>query len=417
MLSRRTVLATGAGLVLGGRALAQAPSAEELAASRTFFTDGLFLSYAAYLKTKGDAGADMLSTLQSMMGDEAAAFRTRSVLSLRLRPADEQRWADAVSQASTHDALDAIVRAAAGRRLVILNEAHHVSRSRAFAIEVARALRGQGFTYFAAETLRVVPTGPSTDLSVINWPTGFYSRDPVFADLLRDVRDGWQGAFAYEASAPATVTDPAQRTAFREEHQAETLATLLKRDPQMRLFVFCGYGHAEKFQAGQYTMMAAWLWEKTGIEPLTITQCNGAPAPDPQHSWPGLETVLAKFQPKTSIALSGRDGIALSPPLSGGRYDLSVFHPRVPDRDGRPGWLAALPDRRRRRVNVPNGPGLRLVQAIPSAERAVAASAVPADQVLVEDDRRSVDLWLAPGAYDLCCETLSGKTQMSTFTV
>ncbi len=418
MLNRRTVLVTAAGLAFGGGALAQAPSAEEVAVNTSFHIEGRYLPYYAFWKTKdpGPQRASMVATVESMVGGEADAFRDFGPQVGSPPPAAMDAWRAALPIASAQDAISAIAKAAAGRRIVILNEAHHVSRCRAFAIEVARVLRGQGFTHFAAEGFTVVPTGPAVDLATVSARTGFYIKDPVFAGLLREIRDGWQGSFAYEARADRTITDPREQIAFREEHQAETLADILKRDPQMKLFVYCGYAHATKIPQRGMPWMATRLWEKTGIEPLTITQSNGAPAPDPQYSWPGVEAVLAQFQPKNSIVLQDREGVALSMP-SGGGYDLSVFHPRLPDRDGRPGWLAALPGRKPARVDVPAGPGLRLVQAIPTRERAASASAVPADQVLVEDNRRSVDLWLPPGAYDLCCETLSGKTQISSVTV
>lgn len=418
MLNRRTVLATGAGLALGGGALAQAPSAEEQAVNTSFHAEGRYLPYYAFWKNKepGPLRATMMATVESMMGEEAEAFRSSSSLVGSHPPAALEAWRTALPTASSHNALSAIAKAATGRRLVILNEAHHVSRCRAFAIEVAHVLRGQGFTHFAAEAFPVLPNAPAVDLTTVSAGTGYYIKDPVFAGLMREIRDQWLGSFAYEARNNPALTDPRERIAFREEHQAEVLAGILKRDPRMRLFVYCGYDHATKVPQRGMPWMATRLWEKTGIEPLTITQSNGAPAPDPENSWPGVEAVLAQFQPTTSIVLQDRGGVALSLP-SGGGYDLSVFHPRVPDRDGRPGWLVALANRKRARVSVPAGPGLRLVQAIPTRERAASASAVPADQVLVEDDRRSVDLWLPSGVYDLCCETLSGKTQVSSFEV
>jgi hypothetical protein len=415
MPNRRTVLATGVGLALGGRALAQAPSAEEQAAQRGFFTEGRYVPYYALLRRKGAESADMFGTVQAMLGQEAEAFRTFSPAKGPWSPAMAAAWNAPLAQASTEDALAAIDRAATGRRLIILNEAHHISRSRGFAIQVARVLRASGVTHFAAETLS--RTSPTADLTVVSTRTGFYSQDPVFAGLLRDIRNDWEAAFSYEAPSNPAITDARERTAFREEHQAETLAAILKRDPKIRLFVYCGYGHAEKVEGGGMRMMAARLWEKTGIEPLTIHQSNGAPAPNPEDSWPGVEAVLQRFEPKTSIALWGPDGKALSWTSSRAGYDLSIFHPRVQDRGSRPGWLATLPGRQRVRTPVPPGPGLRLVQVVPTLEHALSPSAVPADQVLVEDERRSVDLWLPPGAYDLCCETLSGKTQISTFTV
>lgn len=426
MLNRRDLLASGVGLALAGGSAAGAQSMDEAAATNAFFRDGLYLPLFAQAKAKGvdphDSAGQTLAMYYAMLGQEADAFRAYKPFDAPLDRGAAEAWSARLRQASAEDALDAIAKAAKGRRVVILNEAHHVSRCRAFAVQAARRLRREGFTHFAAETFSVNPPsapGAAVDLSVVTPTTGYYTRDPVFAALLREVRDGWSGALAYEAPFnQQLVGDPQAQIQDREEKEAAALADILARDPRMRLFVYCGYGHLAKVPQGAIPWMAARLWQKTGIEPLCISQAYGAPAPDPRFSWSGVEEVLAAFRPATSIVLKDRDGAPLAARRARpGSYDLAVYHPRAPDQGARPGWLAALPGRNRVRAPVPEGTGMKLIQAVPSAEQTKSANAIAADQVLIEDGRPSVDLWLPAGRYDLRVETLAGRTVLNSITV
>ena len=66
-------------------------------------------------------------------------------------------WSDKISRASSRDAIEEIVRRARTTKIVILNEAHNSPRDRAFALEVARALRPLGYSVLAVEALRNYP--------------------------------------------------------------------------------------------------------------------------------------------------------------------------------------------------------------------------------------------------------------------
>ena len=88
-------------------------------------------------------------------------------------------------------ALDTIAERARNRRVVILNEAHNVSRCRAFAEAVALRLRGEGFDCFAAEDF-LSETGATPFQSfaeggpLTRW-AGYYVSDPVYAEMERSV--------------------------------------------------------------------------------------------------------------------------------------------------------------------------------------------------------------------------------------
>ena len=90
---------------------------------------------------------------------------------------------------------------------MIINEAHHAPRHRAFTHQLMAALRNEGFSHFAAETFCstcpvLLANGVSTAAD------GPYILDPVFADLARQAVsagyavDALGGNLVYPVGAP-----------------------------------------------------------------------------------------------------------------------------------------------------------------------------------------------------------------------
>ncbi|MDL2344549.1 hypothetical protein QOL99_10315 [Deinococcus sp. MIMF12] len=165
---------------------------------------------------------------------EALASFTFGTGSPGLSEPEERR----VKEARLVDAVDAIVAASRGRRIVILNEAHHVPQSREFARRLALALRREGFSYFAGETFRpeIVST---TAQGYVTRDSGYYTAEPVYAELVRSVRRAGYTLVPYEAETFLQGGTPAQRINHRERQQAENLVErVFKKDPAARVFIF-----------------------------------------------------------------------------------------------------------------------------------------------------------------------------------
>src|SRR5690606_17052867 len=111
-------------------------------------------------------------------------------------------------------------------RVVMVNEAHHKPQTRLLTLALLPELRARGFKYFAAETFGEEPLEkgyPTKD-------SGYYTRDPVFAEIVREaVRLGY-ALVPYEAFG---VLDGSQQA--RETRQAERLAEILARDPDAKI--------------------------------------------------------------------------------------------------------------------------------------------------------------------------------------
>ncbi|MFS0740638.1 hypothetical protein ABC365_08545 [Brevundimonas sp. 3P9-tot-E] len=410
MWSRRSVLWGTAGL---GAACASSVLAQEaLSNDELFFTEGRYLPTYLDLKAKSEAGdqaaRQMLSQFASFLGDEATA------VGLDERPPHPSVVPPDLDGAVARDAIDAIVEAAGNTRIVILNEAHNVSGHRAFAARVMRALRPLGYDWFAAETFTqpqpvpLVRIGAYANGAPFLASYGYYTHDPVFAEMVREAaRLGYRFSDyeqRFDQRAPEGA-DSAAQIAAREEAQADNLiANILATHPSARVFVFVGYSHAMEIEGRGGLWFAARLKAKTGIDPLTIEQSRNWPAIAPQNDAPHVAAVLARFAPDAPIVAS-KGGESIASPSYTGKMDMSVFHPRMTPVAGRPGWLAADPERRRVTIKVPPLDEQVLIQALSMAE---ATAGPPSDHYLLPPGASEATFFLHPGRYFFRQETAAG---------
>lgn len=413
-LSRRRMVA---GLGLTSLATPFAGRAQEALDARSrFLRANLYLP--EYLEQKaayeaGDARAlGRLAQHASLVGDEDIATRAPP-------PGSPPRD---IPQLESAPAIATIVERARDTSIVILNEAHHVSRHRHFAEQVLRALQPLGFSVFAAETFS---WGPDTPPGAVNTLSrgeafgpqhGYYSRDPVYAEAVRTALELGYRLEGYEDIGerdPQATRD--ERINRREEAQARNfIANVLERHPGEKVFVLCGFNHLIENQVDQLEWFASRLKRLTGIDPLTIEQSGNYPALDPAFDPPLTGAVLERLQPTEPVAVFEPGGRALTTDPYLDRIDLSVFHPRMASPDDRPGWLHADPTRRAVTVTLPPRTGVVLVQAVRMNE---GLGAIPSDQAPVAPERSNITLLLKPGPYLLTLETLEGLSVFGQITV
>jgi hypothetical protein len=320
------------------------------------------------------------------------------------------------------DALDAIAEAAKDRRIVMINEAHHISGHRSFVAALLRRLRPLGFDRYACETFS--PDGP-VDIEAwkggdpIHPMLGYYTNDPVFAETVREAGELGYRLSAYEATtAQYRLPNSApglDRIAEREEAEAVNfIDRILKRFPEARLVVHCGYSHAGEVKLGRAEWFAARLRQKTGLDPLTIEQSQSWSAPAGAAAPPVTRAVRAHFQIDRPVVVE-KDGRLLGSPPYENAMDMAVFHPAWTPVEGRPGWLAADPMRRRHTVDLPRrAEAYTLLQAVPAGDP---DPSVPADQYPIPRGEKAGVLWLRPGRYRLRLETPQGHQALGDATV
>ncbi|MBB5712404.1 hypothetical protein [Sphingomonas xinjiangensis] len=289
--------------------------------------------------------------------------------------------------ANSGDVFSEIVSRARRTSIVVINESHQRSEHRGFTAEVAKRLRPLGYDILALETLSNPSPGiPAQYLpSFLKQPSlpylidedGFYLSEAGFGRLGRLAKAlGYRlTPYEYNDEGRSRSLPVAEQIALREEGQANSLAAFLRSNPAAKLLIHVGYSHAgEVAQSDGSRWMAARLKEKTGIDPLTISQttCRG-----------------------------GHDRLGLSVPPAGepaGMFDLIVDHPEPHFERHRPKWRTWLGDQA---VSIPKAlrpaVGWRVIEARPVSETSVS---VPMDRVAIRPGE-DVALMLPPGRYKL----------------
>jgi len=311
----------------------------------------------------------------------------------------------AIAHARLADPIAEIVRRARATRIVILNEDHWVPRDRAFALQVARALRPLGYDVLAAETFNNSPQPAFAEEmraklerdGYPRWFSGYYTQDPVFGDFVRQALHLGYRPVLYEATNYVPNSTPYDSIVRRDQEEAENLlAHALKAYPRSKILVYAGFSHATEApmpsaDGRQIEWMAARLKRMSGIDPLTIDQTVLSPMSGGNPALYALVAPRLRGRPAMLMA----NGAPLVVGQYAGKVDLQVAHPVAARIHGRPDWLRSMG---RRPVAVPANlipqKGTRLIKAYIATE---AEDAVPVDQVLVTAGKPLPKLMLPPG--------------------
>lgn len=271
-----------------------------------------------------------LSWYQSFVGDYPDATASFSI-GQPAQPGDSPSPLSASGYVA-RPALDAIPELAKNYRVVLLNEAHNVALTRSLSVQLLARLRQEGFDYFAAETLYQ----DDTALQSRGYPigsSGFYTQEPICAEMVRTALKLGFKVVAYEAGSDASEGDK------RETEQANNLyERVFKRDPKARLVVDAGYAHIVK--SGGYlggSSMAEHLYKLTGLPMLSVEQTMLYPHPSRNGDHPYYTAVMNDLRPEAPIVFVNAAGKPWS--LRPG-YDVSVFFPPVKLLHDRPTWLS-----------------------------------------------------------------------------
>lgn len=306
-----------------------------------------------------------------------------------------------LQDSTAEDAITAIVKQAKERQIVILNEAHHIPLHRAFAMKLARELRKIGYEYLACETFDPAPLANGYVTAL----TGYYSREPMYANFLRDAqKDQWKFV-SYEAH----VNDPAlsndERLRLRELGQANNLIdNIFSKDPKAKVFIYLGYGHGSKKSKlkpeTEYVFMAEHLKRLTGIDALSIDQATMYAHANPNVEHPLYRAALKKNTAGKAFVLKSSKNVYQVFGDYEGSLDMQIVHPSysVNPKSRRVEWLTSLAGLIPRDIPVELLPvlGRRLIYA---RDRHVGADAVPLDVILVEAGKPIPKLILPSGEF------------------
>lgn len=286
-------------------------------------------------------------------------------------------------------AVEWVSRQAPSYRVVMVNEAHHQGQTRLLTLSLLAPLRARGFTHLAVETLATPPLAKGYP----TLGTGYYTREPVFAELIREAHRLGYVLVPYE---PESTPDQTQQE--RETGMARILATLVESQPEAKLLVHAGYGHVGKHPASQPGGANPMAYEFMRLSALPVLVLDQT-----KLSWEdgAAQARLARAFDieEPSVLLTAADARAWS--VLPARFDASVVLPAGDATTLRPDWLAL--GGRRLPTPVDLNACLGHLPCLAEARHADEGDdAIPADQfVMLDPAEATTPLYLAPGRYRL----------------
>ena len=285
------------------------------------------------------------------------------------------------------DAVEAIARLARGRQLVLINEYHMDASTRVLTTALLPRLYAEGFRYLAVEALTEHDVALQERGYAIEG-TGYYTREPVFADMLaRAMRLGY-------TLVPYDVVARTQQ--HREDGQARNIyRRIFKSHPHARVLVHAGVAHIGERPGnlpGNAQPMAMRLHALTGIDPLTIDQTTlrantGSPL---------RQDLVARYRPQHPVVIED----AQAQPWSAypGLYDITVLMPEVEHGAARPRWLSLYGSRHAVTVKAAWCKG-KFPCAILARPESRKDDAIPSDCYALFGKTQRASLYLSPGRY------------------
>lgn len=392
-----------------GLAAVPVPSAAPLSNSVNAFAcaNVILLPKGEYLKA-----ADLLSEAKKheanplgplhQFGNVALSFVAGLPNTPAANPADADKSdLRKLSHAELRDALGEIVQRARRTSIVILNEEHQAPRDRAFALQVAQVLRPLGYSILAIEAFHSAPDAAEraretkliADDGYVRLGTGVYTKDPVFADFVRQSLTLGYRPMVYDF---VVLKGASREFEQREQGAADNLmSAAFANTPQAKMLIYVGYSHAAEEPVDGMTWLAARLKKMTAVDPLTIDQTTLSPSAFGSNGRSLYAALQTRMGRRSVVPML--DGKPVKSGDLAPAVDLQVAHP--PERliRGRPDWLVAMG---RAAVEVPlrlrPRTGRVLVQAFLAKE---AAEAIPIDQVIVTAGHKPPPLLVPSGRF------------------
>ncbi len=220
-------------------------------------------------------------------------------------------YIDIPTNLDSTNAIDYIEQASKSHRIIMINEAHHVTAHRWLTYKLLDRLAKQGYTYLALEAISENGVKQIEKDGYYSGGNGIYTNEPFFSALINHAV-----ALGFEIVAYDSNDDN------REYEAAKNLLSRIDlENSDTKVIVHVGYSHIE-----EQKWLASHLKTMSGLEPLTVNQasfCNGcinyldAVSDSPQ--------VLLK---KNGIPWVAKERY----------YDLSVYWPKSVRTNKRDSW-------------------------------------------------------------------------------
>lgn len=295
-----------------------------------------------------------------------------------------------------------ILDSAKNKKVIMLNEAHHLTAHRIFTLDLLLDLKKLGFTHLGLEALGYNETNAL--LNNRGYPTlksGYYLKDPHFANMIRIAINLGYKVFRYDTSSGGSIK-------FREYNQALNIANVIQQDTNAKIIVHAGWGHIREDTLHGGPM--AYQFKKiTGIDPFTINQAEMN-----EESTPIFENDTYKQFSEIkspSVLINKKNNL-----YTNTKYDCILFHPRTHYTSNRPSWLYDCNAYIKKQITLKSEltyPLLVFVYAI--HECTETKEAVPIDVIELLQPAKTVDLFFPyEGAYKIIFKETNSKEHSET---
>lgn len=312
------------------------------------------------------------------------------------------------------NAHDYIINRSQTEQITIINEAHHNPRHRVFVQHLLLGMYENGYRYLGIEALSpnfsdATVMGNDTLLNERAYPlnsqyTGYYTREPQFANMIRAALEIGFTVFAYERTPFQTVE--------RDSAQAQNVMKILHKDPKAKILLYCGYAHlVESIREnrvenyGKSKWLAAIIKDLSGIDPFTINQevlTERLVLPNSSY--------YAYIEAEESSVFLNDQRIPFNGPEGFDKFDLLVYHPPTQYLAGRPDWLYRDGSYKKYKVKRKAFKGISCPCLVKAYKKEEALNSVPLDIIALDEDTNDQPyLVLPPGAYIL--EVVNAKKE------
>ncbi|MCW0422519.1 hypothetical protein [Xanthomonas sacchari] len=342
-----------------------------------------------------DLAGNNLATVLSFQGDYLSSIRVFPVSYSKNQ--NIGAICPVTNRLRLESAGSAISKIAQNKKILIINEAHHVPETRWLPIAMLPTLKKSGYHYLALEALS--EDGASVvERGYANSDTGSYTNEPLYSELIRRALVLGFTLIRYD-----TAIDAGQEE--RESAQAKNILKILKDDPSAKVFIVAGYRHAAKDDQGAgggtlATRLSAVI--KNGVVAIDQTSMvsNSGRAREI------AERLLTEFRPSEPSVLVNEQGVPWS--MQERNFDATVLLPPNVEVFGRPNWLSLGGVRAPFEIGAPlcNLTFPCLIEARPIEE---ASNAVPSDRFVLRNADDKSKLYLPAGKYNLLATGIDGQ--------
>jgi hypothetical protein len=268
-------------------------------------------NYSA-LSTAYSIVGDNKKALEIYMGDNHVSEFTRRMVNRYNNTSDKHEILDDLDLKNMFKKVD----------ILMINEAHHISRHRKYLEEQIVSLFDLGYRYLFVEALR---NNRNPNINQRGMPHlddfGLY-KDPLFGNLLREALNCGFLVFAYEPG------DPHLTFQEREYGMAENIMKILDTLPEAKSIVHAGYTHiATQNNFNETKLMGMHLKEKFNV--LSIDQTVHCENTSQEFETDFYISTSKTINDVTFYRNIGKESY----------YDISLLNPRTKYIGNKPDWL------------------------------------------------------------------------------